>query len=91
MTGVARLGLLDVAREGHGERPAKRAPDLGPRLERRCPACLNYARFPLAKNQNTYEKHRREAEKKRKAEEKRRDKKLPKSPAPPPAAPPTPE
>jgi hypothetical protein len=34
----------------------------------------------LGKNQNTYEKHRREAEKKRKAEEKRRVKRLPKSP-----------
>jgi len=49
---------------------------------------------PLAKNQNTYEKHRREAEKKRKAEDKRRDKRVRKDtnnapelpPAPPPAA-----
>jgi len=47
----------------------------------------------LAKNQNTYEKHRREAEKKRKAEDKRRDKRVRKDtnnapelpPAPPPA------
>jgi hypothetical protein len=44
----------------------------------------------LGKNQNTYEKHRREAEKKRKAEEKRRNKLLPKEPTAIPDLPPDP-
>jgi hypothetical protein len=44
----------------------------------------------LGKNQNTYEKHRREAEKKRKAEEKRRVKRLPKLPVDSAEQPPTP-
>jgi hypothetical protein len=38
----------------------------------------------LAKNQNTYEKLRREAEKKRKAEEKRKSKIVRKDASPPP-------
>jgi hypothetical protein len=44
----------------------------------------------LGKNQNTYEKHRREAEKKRKAEDKRRNKLLPKPPSVSPDLPPDP-
>jgi hypothetical protein len=47
-------------------------------------------RAALGKNQNTYEKHRREAEKKRKAEDKRRNKLLPKPPSVSPDLPPDP-
>jgi len=42
----------------------------------------------LAKNQNTYEKLRREAEKKRKAEDKRKNKAVRKDVSPPSAPPP---